>query len=41
MCDVSGTVEVSAGENVTIQCNVFSDAQYRWTKVRENTPTFD
>ncbi|XP_049448869.1 T-cell surface protein tactile [Epinephelus fuscoguttatus] len=32
MCDVDGSIEVHAGENVTIQCRVFPDVQYKWTK---------
>nr|XP_046267283.1 T-cell surface protein tactile [Scatophagus argus] len=32
MCDVDNTVEVQAGENVTIQCRMIPNAQYRWTK---------
>lgn len=34
-CDVNGTVEVQNGENVTIRCTSFPNAQYRWTKVKE------
>ncbi|XP_059207932.1 T-cell surface protein tactile [Centropristis striata] len=32
MCDVNSTVEVHAGDNVTIQCRAFPDVQYKWTK---------
>ncbi|XP_070774005.1 T-cell surface protein tactile [Enoplosus armatus] len=32
MCDVDSTVEVHAGENVTIRCRAFPNAEYRWTK---------
>ncbi|KAI3373698.1 hypothetical protein L3Q82_022284 [Scortum barcoo] len=32
MCDVNNTVEVHAGEDVTIHCSAFPNAQYRWTK---------
>lgn len=35
-CDVEGPVEVHAGENVTIQCDVLPKAQYRWTKVKRH-----
>ncbi|XP_039889131.1 nectin-3-like protein isoform X2 [Simochromis diagramma] len=31
-CDVNGTVKVHNGENVTIRCTSFPNAQYRWTK---------
>ncbi|KAL3971026.1 cytoskeleton-associated protein 5 [Sarotherodon galilaeus] len=31
-CDVNGTVEVQNGENVTIHCTSFPNAEYRWTK---------
>ncbi|XP_034746276.1 T-cell surface protein tactile isoform X2 [Etheostoma cragini] len=32
MCDMDRIVEVYTGENVTIQCRTFPDAQYKWTK---------
>ncbi|XP_018548141.1 T-cell surface protein tactile [Lates calcarifer] len=32
MCDANSTVDVYSGENVTIQCNTYADAQFRWTK---------
>ncbi|KAA8586909.1 T-cell surface protein tactile [Etheostoma spectabile] len=32
MCDMDHIVEVYTGENVTIQCRTFPDAQYKWTK---------
>lgn len=32
MCDADSTVEVHAGENVTIRCRGLPNAQYRWTK---------
>lgn len=31
-CDVDDIVEVHSGENATIRCNAFPNAQYRWTK---------
>lgn len=31
-CDVNGTVEVQNGENVTIRCRLFPNAEYNWTK---------
>ncbi|XP_006800133.1 T-cell surface protein tactile [Neolamprologus brichardi] len=31
-CDVNGTVEVHNGENVTIRCTSFPNAEYTWTK---------
>lgn len=36
ICDANRTLEVHAGENVTISCTAFPNMQYRWTKVREN-----
>lgn len=35
MCDANSTVEVHAGESVTIRCRVLPNAQYRWTKNAE------
>ncbi|XP_070699709.1 T-cell surface protein tactile [Pempheris klunzingeri] len=35
MCDVDGTVEVHAGENVTIHCRSFPNARHKWTKNKE------
>lgn len=35
MCDADSTVEVHAGKNVTIHCEAFPNAQYKWTKVTE------
>ncbi|XP_044079244.1 T-cell surface protein tactile [Siniperca chuatsi] len=35
MCDVGSTVEVHAGENVTIHCRAFPNAEYRWTMNRK------
>lgn len=31
-CDMNSTIEVESGENVTINCAAFQNAQYRWTK---------
>ncbi|XP_040038957.2 uncharacterized protein LOC120822992 [Gasterosteus aculeatus] len=31
-CDEDSAVEVHAGENVTIKCQLFPDAKYKWTK---------
>ncbi|XP_019219105.1 nectin-3-like protein [Oreochromis niloticus] len=31
-CDVNGTVDVQNGENVTIRCRLFPNAEYSWTK---------
>ncbi|KAM9333654.1 uncharacterized protein KZ484_018663 [Pholidichthys leucotaenia] len=31
-CNVNGTIKVHEGENVTIRCTAFSNAQYMWTK---------
>ncbi|XP_030009130.1 CD226 antigen [Sphaeramia orbicularis] len=31
-CDMNSTIEVESGENVTIHCTAFQNAQYRWTK---------
>ncbi|XP_073335890.1 uncharacterized protein [Pagrus major] len=31
-CDANSTIEVHAGENVTIHCTALLNAQYRWTK---------
>lgn len=39
MCDVNSTVEVHTGENATIHCSAFPNAQYKWTKVTENRKT--
>ena len=36
ICDANSTLEVHAGENVTIHCTALPNVQYRWTKVREN-----
>ncbi|XP_041657859.1 T-cell surface protein tactile [Cheilinus undulatus] len=32
MCDADGTIEISIGGNVSIQCAVLPNAQYSWTK---------
>ncbi|KAM4546053.1 uncharacterized protein PAE49_018480 [Odontesthes bonariensis] len=32
VCDAAETVEVHYGENTTIRCTAFPDAQYKWTK---------
>ncbi|XP_029304195.1 LOW QUALITY PROTEIN: T-cell surface protein tactile [Cottoperca gobio] len=32
LCDMDRIVNVHSGENVTIQCKAFPDAQYKWTK---------
>ena len=34
-CDANGTLEVHAGENVTIHCTALPDVRYRWTKVKQ------
>ncbi|XP_070839164.1 T-cell surface protein tactile [Chaetodon trifascialis] len=32
VCDVDSTIEVRAGENVSIPCRALPNAQYKWTK---------